>query len=314
VSPPPRSDDVRTLKRLLREVFADVLKVRGRLDTLEAAAGVSPEGDAPADASAVSRPSASSPAAAAAGAAGGRQGRMPGAVGGALRLGGGLLWAEDEDAGGAVGEVEAAGARLGTDLLLQVGAAPRGGLDAVSAEVRVDPSQERVALRKVLYACRVAPGVRLLLAPFGARGRDAAYTLNPAAGQGLSAAVRHGSPLHSRVLGSMVGAAVDLRRAWLSVAFFSQGERLPGCLAACSAGPCRGGWLGHPGHLCPVPFTCGAARACVARELALRMARNVMLLALTRRPVLGVLQPRRARRTWCSRRRWWRPCRPSPWV
>ena len=36
---------------------------------------------------------------------------------------------------------------------------------------------------QVLYNCRLGQHLRVLLAPFGARGRDAAYTLNPLAGQ-----------------------------------------------------------------------------------------------------------------------------------
>lgn len=36
---------------------------------------------------------------------------------------------------------------------------------------------------QVLYNCRLGSRLRLVLAPFGARGRDAAYTLNPLAGQ-----------------------------------------------------------------------------------------------------------------------------------
>ena len=35
----------------------------------------------------------------------------------------------------------------------------------------------------MLYNCRLGERVRLVLAPFGARGRDAAYTLNPLTGQ-----------------------------------------------------------------------------------------------------------------------------------
>lgn len=35
----------------------------------------------------------------------------------------------------------------------------------------------------MLYNCRLGSRARLLLAPFGARGRDAAFTLNPMSGQ-----------------------------------------------------------------------------------------------------------------------------------
>ena len=238
---PSCSDDVRTLKRLLREVFSDLVKVRGRLDELETATGIS-SSDVIADATPLEATStkagnnnSASPAA--------RDGssssspRLRSALSGALKIGGGLLWEQEPSAstsqaatrGGGTGvsagagldTVQDAGVRLGTDLILRVGGPVRGGKDAVMAEVRMDPGEEQFALQKILYSCRVFPGLRAILAPFGARGQDVAYTLNPLAGQGLTSSVKHGNPLHQKVLGSVLAAAADLKKAWLSVAYFS---------------------------------------------------------------------------------------------
>lgn len=150
--------------------------------------------------------------------------------------------------------LQAAGVRLGTDLLLRLSQAVRGGADSLHAELALDPESQRVAVRRVLYRAGLLPGLRLLLAPFGARGEDAAYTLNPLAGQGLAALVRRGCPLHAARLGSLAGLAVDGNRTWGSAALFARGGagrrrrawRMPGvpagspvrrlfpCLPACS--------------------------------------------------------------------------------
>ncbi len=217
-------DETRTLKRLLREAFADFVQTRARLEELERRAGVDPAGDGPSGASALRR---AAPRFAAGGGAPGGGARS--ALSGALLSGGGFLWGEDGAGGGALDAVAAAGVRLGTDLTLRLGGPVRGGRDALAAEVRLEPGGGDAesgggggaALRRLVYAARAGGGVRLVAAPFGARGADAAFTLNPAAGRGLAAGVRHGSPLHQRRLGALAGAALDLPRAWLSAAAFS---------------------------------------------------------------------------------------------
>lgn len=39
----------------------------------------------------------------------------------------------------------------------------------------------------------------------------------------MAAMVRHGSPLHQRPLGSLVGASLDLKKAWASAGYSMQG-------------------------------------------------------------------------------------------
>lgn len=152
--PAPCSDELAALTRLTQEAFAELVKVKERLDELEEDAGIGP-GSAQAGTSALS---------AGGGGMGGIRGR-PGAGGGTqqqqqqhphgrhrlagvLRLGGGLLWAQ-EGGGGAAGTLRAAGLRLGTDALLQLAAVVRGGRDSVHAEYRLDAAAERASLRKV---------------------------------------------------------------------------------------------------------------------------------------------------------------------
>ena len=213
-----KSDDVSTLKRLLREVFSDLVKVRSRLDEIETATGLTSSDTAASDATPLETSSRARQLA-----ANDASPRLRSVLSGALKIGGGFLW-EDDVNGDGLGAVQEAGVRLGSDLILRVGSPIRGGRDAVMAEVRVDPENgaERFALQKILYNCRLAPSIRAIMAPFGARGQDVAYTLNPLAGQGLTSAVKHGNPLHQKVLGSVIGAAADLKRLWFSIAYFSQ--------------------------------------------------------------------------------------------
>jgi hypothetical protein len=239
------SDDVRTLKRLLRDVFSDLVKVRSRLDQLETATGVASSdlvADAtPLEATSTKSGSNSSSASPASGGSSSNSPRLKSALSGVLKIGGGLLWDQDASSASAASTptisqnasrdgsgnglgldtVQDAGVRLGTDLILRVGGPVRGGKDAVMAEVRIDPGEEQFALQKILYSCRIGPGLRAILAPFGARGQDVAYTLNPLAGQGLTSSVKHGNPLHQKVLGSVLAAAADLKKTWLSLAYFS---------------------------------------------------------------------------------------------
>ncbi|KAL4451786.1 hypothetical protein ABPG75_007448 [Micractinium tetrahymenae] len=224
----PSSDELATLTRLTQEAFAELVKVKERLGELEEDAGLGPDsaGSAPAGATALSAGSGGRGAARGRpGVAGSPQQQHPHGrhrLAGVLRLGGGLLWAQEGGAGGAAGVLRAAGLKLGADALLQLAAVVRGGRDSVHAECRLDAAAERASLRKVLYNCRLGSRLRLILSPFGARGRDAAYTLNPLAGQGLSGMVRDGSPLHQPVLGSLAGVALEASRAWFNAGYFAR--------------------------------------------------------------------------------------------
>jgi hypothetical protein len=212
-------EEITAVKRLLRDAFSDLIKVRERLNSLESFTGVDQaDGDAP-GAELIPRMGARS------GGAGQR-----GAVGGVLRVGAGMLWAQDDAAMGATeaatGALRGLGINLGTELLLRIGGLVRGAADAVAVDLSLDPTDDSFTMRRLIYNCKPFPGLRLVAAPFGARGRDAAYTLNPFAGQGLTSAVRHGSPLHRDVLGSLMGATLDLGRLWINGGLFSKGKEI----------------------------------------------------------------------------------------
>lgn len=250
-----RHDDVAALKRLIREVLAEMVTLKSRLAELEAEAGIN--SDVLADgveASHLGSVTARSGGGASASSAS-RHRRKQTSFTGVWRLGGGLLWAQDEggprsstsspgggggpltpasvaapgDASCGAGDaLAAAGAKLGTDLLLRLSRAVRGGADSLHAEASIDPEAQRLWVHRVLYRASLAPGLRLILAPFGGRGEDAAYTLNPVAGQGLAGFVRRGCPLHAAELGSLAAAVADGERAWGSAALFARGEAVLG--------------------------------------------------------------------------------------
>lgn len=209
--------DITKIKRLLREIFAEFVKTKGRIIRLEDATGL-PSGELITDAtpleiksSNTTRPSPSIR-------------KQP--LSGALKLGGGILWTDDDatdiDADG-LQALQASGIRLGTDLTLQLGSSVRNGADSIVAEININPADETFVLEKVIYNCKIANGLRCIASPFGSKGQDVAYTLNPFASSGLTSIIEKGNPLHQRLLGSVVGFAADLPRAWATLAFFSNG-------------------------------------------------------------------------------------------
>lgn len=94
------TDDVRTLTRLTQEAFAELVKVRARLDELEEEAGIAGAGSAPADASLVSssggaaRGSRRRLAVNGSGSGSGGQHQPRHRLAGVVRLGGGAMWAQ----------------------------------------------------------------------------------------------------------------------------------------------------------------------------------------------------------------------------
>lgn len=176
-------EDIDTLTRLTQEAFAELVKIKQRLDALDEAAGLDSGRAEPADASTMSasssrpRPATASGSTGRAGPAGTHQhGRQR--LAGVVRLGGGLMWAEvrrslclgswrvnpfastqlpvhvqeGEDAAAAT-VLQAAGIKLGTDALLQLSGLVRGGRDSVHAECRLGTAAQQASLRKVRCWC-----------------------------------------------------------------------------------------------------------------------------------------------------------------
>ena len=134
------------LTRLTQESFAELVKLRVRLEELE---GDGSAGGAPADASLVGGRGPRAAGVAPAGQQGAGHGRHA-RLSGVLRMGGGLMWAQDGAADAAeVTLLDQAALKLGSDVLLHLGAMVRGGQDSVHAECRLESAAESLTLRKV---------------------------------------------------------------------------------------------------------------------------------------------------------------------
>ena len=59
------------------------------------------------------------------------------------------MWAQEDASDAAADTLQSCGVRLGTDALVQLSGAVRGGRDSVHAECRIAPEAGQLALRKV---------------------------------------------------------------------------------------------------------------------------------------------------------------------
>lgn len=219
------------LKRLVRELFEKDIDVQSRLAEVErrlgiagSSSGTSSGAGAVVGASRVTTNAASSSSSSSSPSS---SSSSPSHLGGRLTLGGGFMWsslAENLEA------VVDSGVQLGTQLTLQSRGRFRNGRDFILTDINIDgASQEQFNLQKVLYSCGLLNNLRVSLAPFGARGNDVTYTLNPFAGRGLTDATAEGNPLmHSRGRGATVGATVSMPRMWLTGAVFRTEEESEG--------------------------------------------------------------------------------------
>jgi hypothetical protein len=210
-------EPVAMLKRLVRELFERDVQVQARLAELEKRVGISGDTGSSGQALGVSLVSTQNHEA---GSQRSHYHQGPSSnLGGRLTLGGGFMWsntAENLDA------VVDSGVQLGTLLTLQSRGKFRNGRDFILTDVNIDgASQEQFNLQKVLYSCGLVDNLRVMLAPFGARGNDVTYTLNPFAGRGLTDGNAEGNPLlHNRGKGAAAGATLSLPRMWLTGAYF----------------------------------------------------------------------------------------------
>ena len=205
-------EPVTVLKRLVRELFEKDVDVQARLAKLEQRLGISePSGLL----SGVSRLSTREHAAQ----EGDPVSHPATHLGGRLTLGGGFMWSSMADNLEAVVDC---GVQLGTQLTLQSRGRFRDGRDFILTDINIDgAAQEQFNLQKVLYSCGLSKNIRLSMAPFGAKGNDVTYTLNPFAGRGLTDASAEGNPLmHNRGRGAAIGATMNLPRVWLTGSVF----------------------------------------------------------------------------------------------
>lgn len=206
-------DPIAILKRLTRELFEKNVALESRLTDIEERLGISRE---------VEGPAANASRVATSGHTSSHPGGLLRSLGGRLVLGGGFLWGDNDEEG--LDSVMQAGVKLGTTMTLQARGQFRDSKDFILADIAVDNDSEHpFSLQKVLYSCQILPKLRCMFAPFGARGNDVTYTLNPFAGRGLTAATSEGNPLlHNRGSGSVLAAAIDLPWVWLTGAYFGK--------------------------------------------------------------------------------------------
>lgn len=205
------SDPVRILKRLVGELFEKDLDVQSRLTAIENTLGIAMDDPPSGNASRVSGGA-------------GMAGMQPSlrSLGGRLVVGGGVLWSQSDEE--SLESMIQSGVKLGTAMTLQARGKFREGKDFILSDIAVDKDNvEKFALEKVLYSSEILPGIRFMFAPFGAKGNDITYTLNPFAGRGLTSATSEGNPLlHDRGAGSVLAGSVSLPRLWVSGAYIGK--------------------------------------------------------------------------------------------
>jgi len=209
-----RSDPIAILKRLVGELFETDIELRNRLSKVEGRLGIVSSESPAGNASKVDIGDKESKSRSATGMG------MLKSLGGRLVMGGGFLWGNEDET--TLDSIVETGTQLGTTMTLQARGKFRDGKDFVLADIEVDGAEsEKFCLRKVVYSCGLASSLRLMFAPFGARGNDVTYTLNPFSGRGLIAGNSEGNPLlYNRGTGSALAATLSLPRAWLTAAFF----------------------------------------------------------------------------------------------
>lgn len=210
VEPADCTDETQTLKRLVREIFAELVKVRSRLTEVEMSTGVSIIKDT-ADATYLESANENF----------GAKTRSP-AFSSAVDIGGGFLWADDaRQAHDDTTLLQDAGVRIGTEMRFAFTKQVRDDVDLIAAECQSNQSSTNFKVDRLVYTARPHDQIKVVVAPLGGRAQDIAYTLNPIAGQGLTNVVRHGCPIHQQNLGSLVGIALDTEKAWGSFALSS---------------------------------------------------------------------------------------------
>jgi hypothetical protein len=248
------TDDIQSIKRLLREAFSEFVKLRRRISTLEDIAEVDPledEEQYQEDDDVSSSRSSGTPLPHhhhhhhSRGKEGGKSsssggsilGRRKGLLSshqhqgstvlhGTVDYGTALSWpllsteeVEEEAASSSSSSSSVAIIKQGAEMKFHTTASVRNNSDDVT--VVCTTTNDNFILEKVMYLCRLTSQLRAVVIPLGGRGQDIAYTLNPVAGQGLTGMVRHGSPLHQEPLGAVAGVAVDLDKAWFSGGVFN---------------------------------------------------------------------------------------------
>ncbi|CAI5961609.1 unnamed protein product [Closterium sp. NIES-64] len=240
--PVAHRSEVGALRRLQREAFQDLLRLKDSMHTLQVVTGLrhrdpprGPNARAPLSASRIG---------AAGGAAGSAGAGAGGVTGGGAGAGLGRTRLVGEVSGGAAVVPGADGPRGHSARAALEEAGMRSGLlvkfkfetlcraaDLLITELTAGLGEDSssfmlggpINLHKVVYSAEVADGVRVVAAPVGATGTDIAESMNPLKNQGLTRFASNGIPLHQRAKGTALGLSLASSSASFSIAQFLHG-------------------------------------------------------------------------------------------
>ncbi|GJP52821.1 hypothetical protein CLOM_g11909 [Closterium sp. NIES-68] len=242
--------EVSALRRLQREAFQDLLRVKDRLHRLEFLSGVRQSPDSRSAGSAYSASATAFGASAGAFGAGiagigeesgvwGGLGAGAGSVlggGGRTRLhgeiaaGGAFVPTEGARSHGTRAALEQAGMRSGLTVKFRFDTTCRDD-DLLSTELTAGLGEDSssfmlggpVNVHKILYSTKLCDGLQLAVAPLGAVGSDMAEGMNPLKDQGLTRFSSGGISLHRRARGSALALSLRNSSASFTAAQFLSG-------------------------------------------------------------------------------------------
>ncbi|WIA38684.1 hypothetical protein OEZ86_001989 [Tetradesmus obliquus] len=210
-------DSISTIKRLLREVFADHLGFKARLDSLEKAAAEEAEAADDWELQNATGSSASS------------WGRAPVRVTGWFSAAGVLPWTGESQGADTLGMLHGLGAAGQADGRLMLHSVLAGGKRRITAELAHMPQhggQALLQLQRLLYRVQIKKSLQLLIAPLGGSIDAIGRAVTPIqADYGATSALRqgHGLSVLDR-LGSGKAASFSRGRLSATAGFFVGGS------------------------------------------------------------------------------------------
>ncbi|KAL2634500.1 hypothetical protein R1flu_005979 [Riccia fluitans] len=202
-----RKFETNALRRLQREAFSDLLKVRERLDKLEHKTGL--RGKTHGDSLTGARTN----------------------LRGEVSSGGAFIIAEDSACVHSRSSLQHAGLKTGLDVRFTFETPVREG-DTLTTQVGVGQGSGLgdgnsfggpLSLQKINYVAQINDSLSLSVAPLGARASDMSDTINHLQGQALTTFAGSGPALYQHCKGSAIGASLRSSSVLLSMAQFLSG-------------------------------------------------------------------------------------------
>ncbi|KAL3700887.1 hypothetical protein R1sor_018909 [Riccia sorocarpa] len=204
-----RKFETNALKRLQREAFSDLLKVRDRLDRLEQKTGLRGNGKIHGDSLTGPRTN----------------------LRGEVSSGGAFVIAEDSTCTHSCASLQHAGLKTGLDVRFTFETPVREG-DTLTTQVGVGQGYSfgdgnnfggPLSLQKINYVAQINDSLTLAVAPLGAMASDISDTINHLQGQALTTFAGSGPALYQHCKGSAIGASLRSSSVLLSMAQFLSG-------------------------------------------------------------------------------------------